>query len=34
MLAGKIVAHLIDPDADLAPPPPPLPDQVPGAGQH
>ncbi len=33
MLAGKAITHLLDPDADMAPPPP-LPDSVKGAGQH
>ena len=33
MLAGKIVTHLLDPDADLAPPPP-LPEKARGTGRH
>jgi len=33
MLAGKAITHLLDPDADMAPPPP-LPDSVKGTGQH
>ncbi len=33
MLAGKAITHLLDPDADMAPPPP-VPDSVKGAGQH